>query len=126
MEQQAIEKEINDKAKEWIAEYGADFLVELIDVYLEDASNRLIQLRAALAGGDNETATREAHTLKSSSANVGAMGMSAIAKEIEAAARQGKTDKVAEKAQRMEDDFQLVKAALEAVRKSAAQSNDEL
>ena len=126
MEQQAIEKEINDKAEEWIAEYGADFLVELIDVYLEDASNRLIQLHAALASGDNETATREAHTLKSSSANVGAMGMSVIAKEIEAAARQGKTDKVAEKAQRMEDDFQLVKAALEAVRKSAAQANDEL
>ena len=125
MQQNAIEQEIKLKAKEWVDEYGADFLVELIDVYLEDTTSRLDQIRAALAGGDLETLTREAHTLKSSSANVGAMGLSAIAKEIETAARQGNVNGVDDKAQRIQADFQLVKLVLEAVRKAASETSVE-
>ena len=126
MEQDAIEKAINDKAKEWVEEYDAEFLVELIDVYLDDTPKRLDNLCAALAGGDLETLTREAHTLKSSSANVGAMSISAIAKEIEAAGRQGDVASVGDKARRIQADFQLVKSALEAARKAAAQTIEEL
>jgi HPt (histidine-containing phosphotransfer) domain-containing protein len=126
VEQSAIEQEIVVKAKEWIDEYGADFLVELIDVYLDDTPNRLAQLRQAFKGSDHETLTREAHTLKSSSANVGAMSLSALAKEIEAAARIGQFDEVGEKARRMEADFQIVKLTLEALRKSAAENSGEL
>lgn len=126
MEQSAVEQEIRDKAKEWIGEYGADFLVELIDVYLEDTPYRLAQLHQALNGGDKEALTREAHTLKSSSANVGAMSFSAVAKEIETAARGGKVDEASEKARRMEEDFQLVKLSLEAVRQSAVDNSEEL
>jgi|RhiMetdeSRZDD1v2_1073273.scaffolds.fasta_scaffold28756_7 HPt (histidine-containing phosphotransfer) domain-containing protein len=113
--QNAIEKEIKEKAKEWVDEYGEDFLVELIDVYLQDTPNRVTQLRRALDGGDRETLVREAHTLKSSSANVGAMGLSALAKEMEAAGRSGKIEIVAGEMTRFEEEFVLVKAALEAV-----------
>ena len=126
MEQGAIEQESRDKAKEWVGEYGADFLVELIDVYLEDTPYRLAQLRLALNGGDRETLIRQAHTLKSSSANVGAMSFSAFAKEIETAARGGKVDEVREKVRRMEEDFQLVRLSLQVVRRSAVDNSEEL
>ena len=125
MEQSAIEQEIKSKAKEWVEEYGADFLVELIDVYLEDTPNRLAQMRQAFAGGDNETLCREAHTVKSSSANVGAMSLAALAREIEAAAQMGKVDGADEKARRIDENFQLVKLTLAAVRKAAVENNAE-
>jgi HPt (histidine-containing phosphotransfer) domain-containing protein len=114
--QSVVEREIQDKAKEWVDEYGEDFLVELIDVYLKDTPNRVVQLRQALDAGDNETFVREAHTLKSSSANVGAMGLSALAKEMEAAGRSGRIATVAREVARFEEEFALVKATLEALR----------
>jgi two-component system sensor histidine kinase/response regulator len=105
VEQSAVEKEISDKAKEWIEEYGEDFLVDLIDVYLADTPNRIAQMRGAVGGGDTDTLSREAHTLKSSSANVGAMRLSALADDV----------------QRFEDEFIQVKTALEALKSSPAE-----
>jgi len=69
-----------------------------------------------LETGDAETFTRQAHTLKSSSANLGAMKISALAKEMETAGRAGKMAQMAEPAARTEAEFALVKAALEALR----------
>jgi two-component system sensor histidine kinase/response regulator len=116
MELDNIEKEIAAKAKDWIDDYGTDFLVELIDVYLDDTPTRLAQLRQALDGGDAETMTREAHTLKSSSANVGAMTLSALAQQVELAGRNGRTGSVAGEIGRMSAIFARVKAILEALR----------
>lgn len=126
MEQSAIEQEIKVKAKEWVDDYGAEFLVEIIDVYLEDTPIRLEQLFAAVSGGDTDTLTREAHTLKSSCANIGAMGLSAIAKKIEAMACQGDFAGIAEEAGQIQKDFQLVKLTLETLRKAAAADTLEL
>lgn len=116
MESTAVEKEIRSKAKEWVDEYGADFLVELIDVYLADTPNRVVLLRHAIEGDDAETCVREAHTLKSSSANLGALELSASAKEMEAAGRAGKTASLVDEIGRFESQFAAVKAALEALR----------
>ena len=116
LESTAVEKEIRSKAKEWVDEYGADFLVELIDVYLADTPNRLVLLRQAIEGGDAETCVREAHTLKSSSANLGALELSASAKQMEAAGRAGRTTSLADEIGRFESQFAAVKAALEALR----------
>jgi HPt (histidine-containing phosphotransfer) domain-containing protein len=114
--QSVIDKEIGYKAKEWMDEYGEEFLHELIDVYLQDTPNRLLQLRHAFDGGDTETFNREAHTLKSSSANVGAMGLSALAKEMEVAGRNGKLEGMGRRVVEFEQQFAGVKAALEALR----------
>jgi HPt (histidine-containing phosphotransfer) domain-containing protein len=116
VESTAVENEIRSKAKEWVDEYGADFLVELIDVYLADTPNRVALLRQAIEGGDAETCVREAHTLKSSSANLGALELSASAKEMEAAGRAGRTASLADEIGRFESQFAAVKAALEALR----------
>jgi len=121
VEQIAVEKEISDKAKEWIEEYGEDFLVDLIDVYLEDTPNRIAQMREATGGSDTDTLIREAHTLKSSSANVGAMRLSALAKQMEFVWQSGDFAGMADDVQRFEDEFIQVKAALEALKSSPAE-----
>src|SRR4051812_4141338 len=78
-----------EKARSWAEELGEDFLLELIDIYKQDTPQRLAGLRQALAQGDLEALRREAHTLKSSSAQLGATVLSDMAKEMEALARAG-------------------------------------
>jgi HPt (histidine-containing phosphotransfer) domain-containing protein len=118
VEKSAVEQEINYKAKQWIEEYGEDFLVELIEVYLEDTPNRVAQMSQAFKGGDAETVIREAHTLKSSSANVGAMRLSALAKQMELAGRSGNFQRMDDDMEQFKDEFARVKVALEELKGS--------
>jgi HPt (histidine-containing phosphotransfer) domain-containing protein len=115
-----LEAGIRAKAKEWVEEYGKEFLIELIDVYLADAPERLVELRRALETSDLETFTRQAHTLKSSSAEVGAAEFSGVAKEMESHGRAGRLEGMAETMCRLEELFGRVKAALGSIRTDAA------
>ena len=62
-------------------------LADLVRVYLEDAPRLVAQLRAAAAAGDMEGMIAPAHSLKSSSANLGAVRLSEHARFIEHGAR---------------------------------------
>jgi HPt (histidine-containing phosphotransfer) domain-containing protein len=66
-----------------------DFVRELIDTYLADSPEQLGAITAAIDADDAATLVRPAHTLKSSSATVGAMRLSAVARELEMAGRSG-------------------------------------
>ncbi len=59
----------------------------LVDVFLDDAPKHLAKLEAAAVVGDIARMADPAHALKSSSANLGAMQVSAAAKHIEHGAR---------------------------------------
>ena len=118
MESNTIEHEIRTKAKEWVGEFGADFLVELIGDYLDDAAARLARMQQAVAASDAKALMLEAHTLKSSSANLGALGLSAIAKRLEEMARAGNLAAVAGPVKQFAEQFTLVKASLEKLREA--------
>jgi HPt (histidine-containing phosphotransfer) domain-containing protein len=62
-------------------------LVELIDLYLSDAPQRMAEIEESLASGNWSLLERAAHTLKSASANIGALGLSELCKELECQAR---------------------------------------
>lgn len=62
-------------------------ILELIGIFLEDAPQRMDEISRGLATGDLKLLERAAHTLKSSSANIGALGLSKICKQIEEIAR---------------------------------------
>jgi CheY-like chemotaxis protein len=69
---------------------GQDRLLSrLIALYRDDSSQLLADLDSAMKTGDAEGVARAAHTLKSSSANLGATNVAAIARQIEHAARGG-------------------------------------
>lgn len=59
------------------------FLNEIIGIYLEDTPLRIADLKAAFASGETPLFTRSAHTIKGSSANVGAARVRGIAEQIE-------------------------------------------
>ena len=65
-----------------------DLVRELIDLFLEDAVDRLASMSAAMQSGEPEPVAQAAHALKSASANVGALTFAEKCREIEATARE--------------------------------------
>lgn len=64
----------------------------LVDSYLRDAASLLQKMRTAMSEGDATSLARYAHSLKSTSASMGATRVSEIAKEMEKAARNQAVD----------------------------------
>lgn len=69
-----------------------EFIRELVDAYIGEATGYLDAMTAAAAAGDPEAMVRPAHTLKSASATMGAMRLAAICRGLEEAGRDGRTD----------------------------------
>ena len=76
------------------ASVGGDeaFVVELAAAYLAEGEGHIEQVATALASGDIAGMVRPAHTLKSSSAALGAARLAEICRSIEHAARDGQVD----------------------------------
>ncbi len=89
------------------------FLSELVDTYLADSPKLLIQMHTALEGKDTDAFRRAAHTLKSTSANFGALTLSELAKELEMMAKAGTLDGAAEKLPCVEEEFRKTQEELQ-------------
>jgi HPt (histidine-containing phosphotransfer) domain-containing protein len=68
------------------------FVRELVETYLADTPPQLEAMTAAVEADDADALVRPAHTLKSSSATVGAMRLSSVARELEMAGRTGELE----------------------------------
>ncbi len=66
-----------------------DEFTDLVRVYLEDTPKAVAALEQAAARADAEGLIAPAHSLKSTSANLGALGLSELAKRLEHGARAG-------------------------------------
>ena len=80
---------------EELREIAGDETVRIISLFLEDAPRLIAALEKAATAPDLDAMRDAAHTLKSSSANVGAMALSAAAKRVELGARAAKLDRPA-------------------------------
>ena len=65
------------------ATMGAEFVVELVDTFLDEAPGMLVELRAARVEGDADRFRRAAHSLKSNANTFGAIGLAGRARELE-------------------------------------------
>ena len=65
------------------ATMGPEFVVELVDTFLDEAPGMLVELRAARAEGDADRFRRAAHSLKSNANTFGAIGLAGRARELE-------------------------------------------
>jgi CheY-like chemotaxis protein len=69
-------------------------LGKVISLYFHGSSGLLETLRQALGEGDAEAIRKAAHTLKSSSANLGARMLASLSSQLEAAGRANSVDQV--------------------------------
>jgi len=60
-----------------------EFLREITGIFLEDTPRRIAELEQSLAAGDTAKFARAAHSIKGSSANLGAAALRAVAEQLE-------------------------------------------
>jgi CheY-like chemotaxis protein len=97
---------------------GADFIGEVIEVFNEDAPKLLHDMQQALTTNDADLFRRAAHSLKSNSAEFGAVKLSEMAKELEMLGKAGRLTEVSEKVARAEAEYEKVKEALQDLAKT--------
>jgi HPt (histidine-containing phosphotransfer) domain-containing protein len=91
-----------------------DIVAEIGFLFLEHAPQKLSAISDAAERGDARGLQMAAHSLKSSSAYVGAMRLSAFCKALEELGRSGSLEGAAEKVRDLTAEFLSAKAALEA------------
>lgn len=103
-----------------LRELGGDdepgLLAELIEIFLEDAPERMKDITEGLATGDVGRVERGAHTLKSSSANVGALSLSELCRKIVESARTNKQERLPELCRESERSLDEASEALRSIK----------
>ncbi|EGV17681.1 Hpt domain-containing protein [Thiocapsa marina] len=84
-----IETVIDTSVLEDIRDLMEDDFPDLVRRFLKDSADLLAQLDQGIALSDTDSVHRAAHTLKSSSAALGALALSDRAKHLEALGRSG-------------------------------------
>jgi HPt (histidine-containing phosphotransfer) domain-containing protein len=95
---------------------GADFVGEIIDTYTEETAELVEQLQQALVAQDTATFARCAHSIKSSSASLGALAFADQARELELTGKAGDLSGAGPRVERLAADFALVRRSLEELR----------
>ncbi|MCU0587956.1 MAG: Hpt domain-containing protein [Syntrophobacteraceae bacterium] len=90
----------------------AGLLRRVIQAFIDKTPGLLQQISSALEAGDVEGVFRGAHSLKSSSAMVGAMRLSETCRQLEAVGRRGSLDGAVELFASIQADFHRVSLAL--------------
>ena len=87
----------------------------LVHVYFEDTPKLLERLREAVDMTDHDTIAEITHSLKSSSANLGALPLAELAKRAEIDARAKRSDELGSLPGRLQAEFQRVARAYESL-----------
>ena len=89
-----------------------DFLMELVGMFHETSPKRLVGMRKAIEVRDGAALSREAHYLKSSSANLGATEMSTLCQKLDEMGRRESFDGAADALEVLEFAYQGACSAL--------------
>jgi HPt (histidine-containing phosphotransfer) domain-containing protein len=107
-----IDQSVLDVIRDMEDEDDPDMLAEIIGLYLDRAPELLQSLQGAIANKDAEPLRVAAHTLKSSSANVGARVLADLCRELEEMGRTGSLDDSATKLSLLYNEYRRVDSAL--------------
>ena len=99
-----------------------DVLVDLLDTYLEESSGLVDEIRNGERQGDFNSILRPSHSLKSSSASIGALRLSKLCADLESHLRGGLPGlDVPKQVQQIESEFSRVQSALAAEKAKLSQ-----
>ncbi len=104
---------LDEKALDQLRALGEDMLAKLVKLFREHAPKLVEDLLAALEPGDPEALRRAAHSLKSSSANLGATTLSAHCLALEKAAHEGRLGEAPALVKQIDDELPEVLEALD-------------
>ena len=93
-------------------EHDRELYAEICGIFRDDAPQIFEQLKMAFGSGDIAAATRNAHSLKSSAANIGATDLSETARLAESTLRAGEFESIHALISRLDSDIAHVLKAL--------------
>jgi CheY-like chemotaxis protein/HPt (histidine-containing phosphotransfer) domain-containing protein len=108
----SIDREILQEFCQTLGENSSHILTKLIDCYLEDAPKLLEEMITGVEQRDAIALNHASHTLKSSSAALGATNLANLCKKIEAMARCENIHDASVKVLEIKAEYERVKAAL--------------
>ena len=111
-EEAAIDRGFLEQFRELDPTGGLALAERIVGVYLDSCGKTFAQIEEAAAAGDGEGLRRAAHSLKSSSGNVGAKPLYALLRELEGLGRDG--------------DIEAARARLDDLRRAFARACAEL
>jgi HPt (histidine-containing phosphotransfer) domain-containing protein len=106
---------LDQSAVQELYEIMEDEFIELLESYLNGAPGLMRDLERAVAAEDAQGIVSPAHSLKSSSANVGAMQFSALAKQLELMGRQNELVDLGQKFGKAKQAFDRAADAIRAI-----------
>jgi HPt (histidine-containing phosphotransfer) domain-containing protein len=86
-------------------EEDKEFLMEVLDGFLETVRNQIEAIRQVILDGDAEVVRREAHSIKGGAANLTAYSLSKVAFELENIGKSGVLEGGTEVLERLEKEF---------------------
>ncbi len=90
----------------------SDIISRVVNLFLDVTPSLIRKLHQAIISNDGEGVREAAHSIKSSSANVGALQLSKKCREMEVLGEQGDVDAAKEMVEAINDEFVAVRAAL--------------
>ena len=107
-----ISKHINEEMIKELREIMEEDFVELVSTYVSDSREKIRNLDAAFNTVNHENLRSLAHTLKGSSANLGAMALSSFCAELEGLAKEERSTEAENIIERIAQEFSSVSSIL--------------
>jgi CheY-like chemotaxis protein/HPt (histidine-containing phosphotransfer) domain-containing protein len=112
-EPESIDKSVIQGLRELRSEGQPDPVCELIDLFIEDAEERLRKMEAALDENNLPAVASLAHGLKGSASNLGARPLSTLCGQLEKQAKAARKAGAGKLFRRVKKEYELVKRELE-------------
>jgi signal transduction histidine kinase/HPt (histidine-containing phosphotransfer) domain-containing protein/ActR/RegA family two-component response regulator len=101
-----------DEIADMASDSGSTLVKSVVDLYLEHTPGLIQQIKKALSERNAESLFKAAHSLKSSSANIGALRLSALASQFEQNGREGDVDSAEKMIEELDDILQQTLLAI--------------
>jgi PAS domain S-box-containing protein len=111
---EVLDRQMLNQLSELQTKDEPDLLACVINLYLVESPKLIQKLKQAAGASDAPEIVRSAHELKSSSANLGATGLSRLCEDLEASARLATTEEASNILARVETEYGCVQSALTA------------
>ena len=122
-ETKAIDRSVLESLCEMAGSEASLLLEEMINSYLEDTEIRLQAIAEAIKQADAETIHQAAHSMKSSSANLGAGNLANLCEELEQLGRNKTIERTQDLLSEAESEYKLVQQELQAFLSAISRSD---
>lgn len=107
-----IDESVLDEIRRMSGEQAPELINNIVELYLKQTPDLIDDIHHAAKDGDSERVFRAAHALKSSSANIGAVRISEIARQVEKLGRDNRIDHVSAHLDTLVENYEQVRLNL--------------